>query len=340
MGCGSISRTHVNRLSLLEKGETQIVGLCDVILEKAEGLRVYVNKFRNVAPEPLTPKMVFSNYEEMLKTVQMDAVLVCTPHSLHYNHALKALKKGLHVLVEKPMAVTLKEAEEMKNEADKRRLLLAIGYQKHFQPEYVYVKKKILNGDLGEPHFIIAWLAQNIFAAGRFYLNPELSGGGQIKASGTHLIDIILWVTNTEPKRVKALMDRAGTQVDIYSVMVVELSNGAIASIALSGGTPGLTTAVQEELRIWCENGGAFFLDGKLYLQNAEGDVTRVERGKLPRVSPSPDVNFVRALQGKEECLVPAQCGVNATKLEEMAYKDVGFPLPNKLKTPKGAMLG
>jgi len=332
VGCGGISYEHVRRLSLLEEGEAKLVGLCDIILERAERLMNYANKFRNITPEPLTKEHLFTDYSKMLDNLDLDAVIVCTPHTLHYEHVMEALKRSLHVLVEKPMAITVKEAVEMAMEAKKRGLTLAIGYQRHFQPQYVYARNLILSGKVGDPHFIVGWLVQNLLIADRFYLNPKLSGGGQLKASGTHLVDIVLWVTNTEPVRVKAMMDRCGTEVDIYVGMVVELSNGAIASIAISGGAPGLTTAVDEELRVWCSRGGVFVIGDRVYVQNEEGDITLVDRGKLPKVSPNPDVNFIRAIAGKEECMVPAECGVRATKLEEMAYVDVGKPIPNKLR--------
>lgn len=332
IGCGSISWEHVRRLSLLDQGEAEVAALCDLVEDRAEKLRRYINKFRVVAPEPLSSDITFKDYGEMLESVELDAVIVCTPHTLHYEHVMEALRRNLHVLVEKPMAVSLREAEEMKGEAEKRGLILSIGYQKHCKPEYVYARNMILGGELGRPHFIVGWLSQNLIVAGRFYLDPKLSGGGQVKGSGTHLIDAILWVTDTDPVRVKALMDRAGTQVDIYAVMVVELSNGALASIALSGGDPRPTTAVDEEVRFWCSRGGVFIRNGEVYVEDERGNVTKVDRSLYPKVSPNPDVNFIRTILGKEENLIPAICGVRATKLEELAYKDVGSPIPSRLR--------
>jgi predicted dehydrogenase len=332
VGCGSISWEHVRRLSLLGRGEAKVSVLCDVNKQRAEKLADYVNLFRNIAPEPIGPKNIFESYDDMLDESNLDAVIICTPHSLHYEHTMKAFSRNLHVLVEKPMAISVKEAEEMVSEASKRNLVLAVGYQRHCQPEYLYARNKILSGELGEPHIIFGWLIQNLVAAGGFYLDPKMSGGGQIKASGTHLIDVILWITDTEPVRVKALMDRAGLPVEIYAVMAVELSNGALASIAISGGHPRPHTGVTEEARIWCSKGAIHMIDGAIYVEDSESNVTRVDRAKLPRPSPNPDVNFVRAILGEEENLIPGICGLRATKLEEMAYMDVGQSISSKLK--------
>ncbi|MEM3815406.1 MAG: Gfo/Idh/MocA family oxidoreductase [Candidatus Bathyarchaeia archaeon] len=332
VGCGSVSWEHVRRLSLLNKNEAQISALCDVDIERAKNLAEYVNIYRNIAPEPLGSNNIFENYDDMLEKSELDAVIICTPHNLHYEQTIKAFRRGLHVLVEKPMAVSVKEAEEMVNEAERRNLVLTVGYQRHCQPEYFYARNKILSGELGEPHIIVGWLIQNLIVAGGFYLDPKAAGGGQIKASGTHLIDIILWITGTWPVRVKALMDRAGLPVDIYSVLAVELSNGALASITISGGHPRPHASVTEEVRVWCSKGAIHVVDGVVYVEDSESNIVKIDRGRLPKPSPNPDVNFVRTILGKEENLIPGICGLKATKLEEMAYMDVGQPIPSKLK--------
>jgi len=333
VGCGSMSHGHVIRLSRLEEGEAEIKGLCDVNIENAKKLMKTVNKFRNISPEPLTEKNLYSDYLRMLDSLELDALIVCTPHVFHYEHVMAGLRRGLHVLVEKPMTLSVKHAEEMRDTAEKNDLVLAIGYQRHFQPEYFYAREVIRSGRIGEPHFILAWLTQDLRRAiGRrsWYLNPKLSGGGQVICSGTHLNDIVLWVTGTEPRRVKAFMDLEGAEVEMYATLSVELSNGALASISLLGDSPEID--VREEMRVWCSKGAVFVKEGRVYIQEKGGDLIMISQENLPSPpSPNPDVNFVRAILGKEECLVPAQCGVNATRLEQMAYQDAR-PIPSNLK--------
>ena len=122
IGCGSISHTHVMRLSLLQDGEAEIVGLCDVNLENAKRLSKLVKKFRNISPRFPHEPSIFKEPVKMLETLDLDAVIVCTPHTLHYRHVMAALERNLHVLVEKPMAVNLKEVIEMRDEAESRGL--------------------------------------------------------------------------------------------------------------------------------------------------------------------------------------------------------------------------
>ena len=333
VGCGGISHSHVVRLSQLEQGEAEIKGLCDTNLENARRLMKAVNKFRNISPELLTEKSIYTDYSRMLNELDLEAIIVCTPHVLHYEHVMAGLKRGLHVFVEKPMAISISQAEEMRDTAEKAGLILAVGYQRHFQPEYFYAKKIIESGKIGSPHFIVAWLTQDLRRAigtRGWYLNPTLSGGGQVICSGTHLNDIVLWVTGTEPKRVKAFMDKEGAEVEMYASLSVELSNGALASISILGDSPEI--AVREELRIWCSKGAILVKERKVYIQEKGRDMVMMSPENLPRPpSPNPDVNFVRAILGKEECLVPASCGVNATKLERMAYQDAE-PISDNLK--------
>ena len=332
IGCGSVSHTHVYRLSLLSGGEAEVVGLCDVNIENARRLTKLANKFRSITPNPLTDEALYTDYRKMMDELSLEAAIVCTPHALHYEHVMAALNKGLHVLVEKPMAISIKEALDMKNKAEEKNLLLAVAYQRHFQPEYVYARDVIKNGRIGVPHFIVAWLTQDLrraIGARSWYLDPKLSGGGQLICSGTHLTDIVLWIVDAEPVKVKALMDREGLEVDMYSSLSVQLSNGALASISILGDSP--EASVREELRLWCSKGAIFIIGGRVYIQEKSGGLTEVSPENLPRVSPNPDVNFIRAILGKEECLAPALCGVRATMLEQMAYDD-SKPITNNLK--------
>jgi len=268
IGCGGISHSHVQRLSLLADGEAEVMGLCDVNIEIARKLALLASRFRNIAPKPLGQEALYTDYRRMLQEQRLDAVIVCTPHVYHHEHVMAALARGLHVLVEKPMALSVQEAEAMKRSAEKRGLVLAVGYQRHFQPEYVFARELVKSGGLGEPHFILAWLTQDLrraIGARSWYLDPKLAGGGQLICSGTHLTDVVLWVADAEPIRVKALLEQEGTEIDIYAGLSVELSNGALANISILGDSPEAT--VREELRLWCSRGAVFVIEGRAYLQ-------------------------------------------------------------------------
>lgn len=141
IGCGGISRSHVARLSQLGQGEAEIKGLCDKNPENTRRLMKAVNKFRNITPEPLTEKSIYTDYNRMLNELDLEAIIVCTPHVLHYEHVMAGLKRGLHVFVEKPMALSISQAEEIRDTAEKEGLILAVGYQRHFQPEYFYARE-------------------------------------------------------------------------------------------------------------------------------------------------------------------------------------------------------
>ncbi|MEM2906310.1 MAG: Gfo/Idh/MocA family oxidoreductase [Candidatus Bathyarchaeia archaeon] len=336
IGCGGISHSHVQRLSLLGEDEAEIQSLCDVKIENARKLAVLANRFRNLVPNPLDEDALYTDYRRLLAEQSLDAVIVCTPHAYHYEHVTAALERGLHVLVEKPMALSIPEAEAMKWKADERGLILAVGYQRHFQPEYVFARQLVKGGRIGQPHFILAWLTPDLRRAigpRSWYLDPKLAGGGQLICSGTHLTDLVLWVADAEPLGVKAFIEQEGADVDMYTSLSAELSNGALANISILGDSP--ETAVREELRVWCSGGAVSVVDGKAYVQDKGENPVQVLPGNLPRVSPNPDVNFVRAILGKEECLSSALDGLRATKLEQMAYANAA-PMLSRLKPAPG----
>ena len=108
IGAGYWAQNHLNKLKELE--QTELVAVCDPNFEKAAAS---AQKYK------ITP---FSNSEEMLVKEDIDAVTICTWSTELAKETLKALNAGKHVLVEKPMAITIKEAEEVENEVAKRNL--------------------------------------------------------------------------------------------------------------------------------------------------------------------------------------------------------------------------
>ena len=94
----------------------------------------------------------YTDYKDMIQKTPLDAVVISTPHTLHYEQASFALQHGLHVLVEKPMTCTSADARRLIQEAEASGKVLCIGYQRHFQPRYRWVKEQIQSGRSGSHH--------------------------------------------------------------------------------------------------------------------------------------------------------------------------------------------
>jgi len=308
IGCGGAGRGHVRRL--IDIPAVEVVGCADSDPQKAENLAVEIEeRQRSRVPS-------FTDYRQMLDNLELDAVGVFTPHTLHFEQALAALEKGLHVLVEKPMVCSSVHAKRLVKMAEEKKRILLVSYQRHYQPIYRYAKDLIRRGELGQIKFLSSTFAQDWMrlSEGTWRREPKLSGGGQLMDSGSHILDTILWLTDLSIDRVCAFTDNQGTKVDIFSVLSIRFKNGALGNISISGDAP----AWYEDLLIWGSKGALFFREGRVYHQRENGDT--IQPGKLPQAS-NPDQNFVDAILGKEEVHSPGICGLRVAQLTEAAYQ-------------------
>jgi predicted dehydrogenase len=126
IGCGGNARGHIGRV--LEMGECEVVALCD----SSEGsLQAACERYEDVANLPR-----FVDYKEMLDSVEMDAVQISTPHTLHFEQIMASLDKGLHVLSEKPMVCTVDHAHQVIAKAEESGKVLMVSYQRHLGAQY------------------------------------------------------------------------------------------------------------------------------------------------------------------------------------------------------------
>lgn len=276
----------------------------------------------------------YESYEELLDVHadELDAVNIVTPHTLHYEHAMACLQNGLHVFVEKPMVTDIDDGADLVRTANQRDLVLQVGYQRHFHPAFIEIKRLIDDGRIGEPHMVSTYLEQRWIEpfADRWRTNPELSGGGQLYDSGSHLIDSLLWTTGTEPVSVAAAMDFRDHDVDVNSSISALLeredsSKTVTASIGVSG--DGQYGAPEETLVIVGTDGKISYTEdhgekirvveagGRSYTTEITEDVTQppLTRKKLE--------NFVGAVRGENEPAIPGEYGLQVTALTEAAYE-------------------
>jgi len=133
----------------------------------------------------------FTDYREMLKLEALDAVSVCTPNFMHKEPTVAALKAGKHVMVEKPMAMTAREAQAMVDAAAESNLVLTIGFQFRFSPAAQVIKRYYDEGQLGSILYsrVQALRRRGIPNWGVFG-RKELQGGGPLIDIGVHMIEL------------------------------------------------------------------------------------------------------------------------------------------------------
>lgn len=179
---------------LLKHPDVEIVGVCDIVREKAA-------KF--AAEHSI--KHVFTDWEEMLDSLKLDAVDICTPNLLHSKIAVGALKRGLHAFTEKPDAVTVAEAEAMAAAAAANGKTLMAMRNNRFAPPHQWLKRYADAGHLGEVYAgRCGWIRRRgIPGKGGWFTTKALSGGGPLIDLGVHLIDLTIWLMgNPRPTQV------------------------------------------------------------------------------------------------------------------------------------------
>jgi len=308
VGCGGIAYTHVNNLMRLKNA--RIAGLCDVNPENIRRLKDAFPVLESVEE--------FSDYKTMYKSVEADAAVILTPHTLHFNQAMDALSMGMHLLVEKPLATKVDHARKLVEKASGENRVLMVSYQRHYEPSFRFIKSMIESGEIGEIQFLSSLLAQEWMRLTQetWRQDPELSGGGQLMDSGSHILDFILWSTSLKPSEVFAQMDYKGRRVDINTSLSIRFSNGALASVSILGDAP----CFEEYHAIYGTKGAILYDNGRVRVLDAEGAFSKTPL-KMSFKPNNPDRNFVMSILGLEKPESPGECGLRVIELTEAAME-------------------
>lgn len=321
IGCGSISYGHINRL--LNIPEVELTALVDINQNKAQKIKEKIFSLRRERVA------VFSDYKEMFSEVNLDAVGIFTPHTLHFPQIMEALRRDMHVLVEKPMTTEIGEAKKIIEEARIRKKKVVVSYQLRYEPIYRYARKIMEEKRIGEIQFISALITQDwrvrVKRTNRLWrLDPEFSGGGMLIDSGSHLLDILFWLSNLTAERVYSFIENKGEKVDINSAISLKFSNGALGNISVIG-----DDHHHWELSIWGSQGNLFLRNNKVYVQDKEGNILKPQN--LPPAS-NPDTNFIEAIFEGKEIISPPEDALKVTILTQAIYRSASLCKEVKVK--------
>lgn len=305
VGCGGFQRYRVGNLEKVR--EAEIVALVDTSDEQIAMMQEQRPVTRGAA--------IYHDLADLLANDKPDAIMIATPHTQHVDQILAGLHAGVHVCCEKPLVTTVEDAHRVIKARDEAGKVGMVSYQRHFQAEFRYIRDAIVSGRAGAVQYIQVLQTQEWLraVAGTWRQQLSLSGGGQLNDSGSHVLDIVLWVTGLSPRAVSAYLDNKGTEVDINSTLSVSFHGGAMGSIAIIG--DGMSW--HEDITITCENMAFFVRDGKLTI--VDRDKNRMKAEHLSGGS-TPDQNFIHAILGKVECESPFECGLEVIRLTEAAW--------------------
>lgn len=205
-----------------------------------------------------------SNPDAVLDDPEVDVVALLLPHHLHVKDTLAAVERGKHVLVEKPMALTLQDCAAMIQAAEAHERSLAVGQVLRFRDPYIFGRQVIAEGKIGRPvHAIRRRYAKRGGDSGQLdWVKDKHLSGGLLYGNGVHEIDAYLWLMNDRPTEVyaqaaslEAVDRRGGTEL---SVLIETELSGAL-NLTMSTGTS------QSVWDFW-----AIGTDGDLYMAGAE----------------------------------------------------------------------
>ncbi|MCH2123645.1 MAG: Gfo/Idh/MocA family oxidoreductase [Pirellulaceae bacterium] len=231
IGCGSIAEiAHFPSIAKTEGA--RLISCCDVNGEAAQQ-----------SAEKWGADRWYTDYRKMLdEGDDLKAVIIATPNNLHRNQALYAAKRGIHVVVEKPLAITNAEAWEIVDGCREYGVKLMVGCDRRFWTHNQWAKQLVEDGVIGNVLMSRASLHehwfnyQNHVAKTDFRLNCEVAGGAAISDTGAHAIDLLTWLNGSKVKRVTGLAKRLAmpeeyTQCDDTAWVLMELENGATACV-------------------------------------------------------------------------------------------------------------
>ncbi len=186
----------------------------------------------------------YKDYEACLRSGDIDAVYIALPNSLHCEYAVRAAKAGIHILCEKPMAVTASECRQMLHAAERHRVKLMIAYRLHFEACNLYTIDLLQSGRLGEPRLFHSVFTQQV-RAGDIRLRSQL-GGGPLYDIGVYCINAARYLFRDEPIEVTALAgrgpDRRFHSVDESSGAIMRFSRDRLATFTCSFGAADAAT--------------------------------------------------------------------------------------------------
>jgi UDP-N-acetyl-2-amino-2-deoxyglucuronate dehydrogenase len=222
VGCGRIAERHAEHIAK----QAKLIAVCDI----KEGRRNLFSEKYNCN--------TYTTIDELLENEKdLDLIAICSPNGLHAEHSIKALRAGINVLCEKPMAITVTDCQLMINEAEKADKHLFIVKQNRFNAPISALKTVIDEGRLGK----IINVQLNCFwnRNDKYYESSDWKGkrsldGGTLYTQFSHFIDLLYWMVGDVKKYqaiTKNFMHQHNVEFDDSGVIIMEFENGAIGSV-------------------------------------------------------------------------------------------------------------
>lgn len=241
IGAGWFASEHAKALAQI--AEVKLVAVCTPI---QEAVASFAKQFGG---QPYTDGLKLLNHPGL------DAVLISTPHHLHTEYAIEAAKRGIHILLEKPMAPTAEECDQILAAAARAEVKLMVGLLSHFERPTVLAKEMLDSGELGEPvlgqsSLIKIWMEHNR----RPWHLDRATGGGALLTVGIHGVDRLIWLMGSRVQSVSAQIGAHfhNQKADDAALLFLRFANSTSATLSNIGYATGGPTFL---LEITCTRG-------------------------------------------------------------------------------------
>ena len=248
IGCGRISPFHGMPVKALD--DTKVVACCDIRRRKAREKR---DLFRC--------GKYYLDYKEMLANEDLNVVHICTPHYLHPPMAIDAMKAGCHVVTEKPMAISMADAEKMVDTADSCGVRLGVIFQNRYNAGARLIKNALEFGGLGRiqaARAVLTWYRSNAYYSRTDWKGTwDKEGGGVIIDQAIHTLDLVRWFIDEDIETIDASLanrEHPGIEVEDVAEGLIHFRHGVTASFWAMN-YHSYDSSVQIELH--CRNGVA-----------------------------------------------------------------------------------
>ncbi|MCL2184485.1 MAG: Gfo/Idh/MocA family oxidoreductase [Treponema sp.] len=252
IGCGRISFKHIEGFTN-NKDKLKLIAICDPVISRAEEKEI---EYKKIIPE--AEITIFSDYKELLKNKKPDIVTIATESGKHAEIAINCLEAGCHVIVEKPMALSVSDADKMISCAKKKNKKIAVCFQNRFNAPIQKLRSALIAGRFGKilhGMIQIRWNRNDAYYAEALWRGTWEQDGGTLMNQCTHGIDLLQWMLGEDAVRVQAQTRRfiRPIEAEDFGAAIVEFKNGAVGII--EGTADVFPKNINETLSIFGENG-------------------------------------------------------------------------------------
>ncbi|MCM8786986.1 MAG: Gfo/Idh/MocA family oxidoreductase [Candidatus Omnitrophica bacterium] len=280
VGCGRIAPRHADSIASLKNAKLWAV--CDIKKERAD---LFGKKYR---------AKIYYSLNKLLKDKEIDIVDICTPSYLHAEMGIQAANKGKHIIVEKPMALNLKDANNLISASKENKVKLSVVLQNRFNPAMKDLKKLVESKKLGKIYLAsvcVRWFRPQSYYEDEWH-GKKGTGDGVVINQTSHHLDALVWLLGM-PKSVFAYTGTLAhkTEVEDVATAVFKYKNGALAVLETSTFT--YPQNLEGSIALFGKNGsvkvGGTALNRKIFWKikgelDKEEEILEKEKGEPPSV--------------------------------------------------------